>query len=343
MRFASCKRYPRDRSFHLTLSTMKNWFARLFGGASHPLDAGPAQAAPVAPGIVNSPPSLDLDLAFYRWLTGGAAPVGAAPEDLILDELTRLARQPETAAELVPRVPAVIPRLLRSLRDESTSAPELARQVAQDVSLVAEVIREVNSPYYRATAKANNIEGALMLLGQNGLRMLLARVAFRPVIGAQSGRLARQAAPQLWAQSEKCAAAAGMAAPTLGASPFEAYLAGLMQNVGLIVAFRLADQLAGSAALPQSGSFAHALLDKSRLLSARIAHLWELLPQVGQAILQAGRADALPLAQALHLGDRLARLRVLFDAGVEGAAGLAAGLPDTQLRLFEKLHSDAQA
>ncbi|VXB05592.1 HD-like signal output (HDOD) domain, no enzymatic activity [Massilia sp. 9I] len=287
--------------------------------------------------MADAPHSLDLDLVFYRWLAGSTVHAGEAPEQLILDELARLARQPEAAAELVPRVPAVIPQLLRSLRDDAMSASDLARQVAQDVTLVVEVIREVNSPYYRATSKVSNIEGALMLLGQNGLRMLLARVAFRPIIGAQTGRLARQAAPQIWSQSERCALAASMAAPASGANPFEAYLAGLTQNVGLIVAFRLVDQVLGAAALPQSDAFAHALLDSARTLSARIATLWELPPPVCQAILLAGQREATPLGQALHEGDQLAKLRVLLDAGVEDAEIPAATLSGEQKRIFDKL------
>ncbi len=324
---------------------MKNWLARLFGGPSPPeRSAASAQKDPAPSNVADAPHSLDLDLVFYRWLAGTAVHAGDAPEQLVLDELARLARQPEAAAELVPRVPAVIPPLLRSLRDDAMSASDLARQVAQDVTLVAEVIREVNSPYYRATSKVSNIEGALMLLGQNGLRMLLARVAFRPIIGAQTGRLARQAAPQIWSQSERCALAASMAAlaasmaaPASGANPFEAYLAGLTQNVGLIVAFRLVDQVLGAASLPQSDVFAHRLLDSARTLSARIATLWELPPPVGQAILQAGQREATPLAHALHEGDQLAKLRVLLDAGVNDAGILAATLSGEQQRIFGKL------
>lgn len=263
------------------------------------------------------------------------------PEQLILDELARLARQPQAAADLVPRVPAVIPQLLRSLRDEASSAGELARQVAQDVTLVAQVIREVNSPYYRATARVANIEGALMLLGQNGLRMLLARVAFRPLIGAQSGHLARRVAPQLWRQSEQCALAASMAAPACGADPFEATLAGLMQNVGLVVALRLMDGLDGAAPLPLSDAFARALLDSARRLSAGIAQLWEFPPAVGQAIQQAGRFDATPLAAALHQGERLATLRVLCDDGAREALELAAGLSEDERRIFDRLGPSA--
>ncbi|QOY96642.1 HDOD domain-containing protein [Massilia sp. UMI-21] len=327
---------------------MHDWLARLFGNRSRPRTTAPLPASDQArPGVATAAPApdleqdpdLDLDLAFYRWLGGVTAHAGAAPERLILDELARLARQPDAAAELVPRVPAVIPQLLRSLRDDAMSATELARQVAQDVTLVAEVIREVNSPYYRPSAPVRNIEGALMLLGQNGLRMLLARVAFRPVISAQAGRLARQAAPQVWSQSEKCALAAALAAPALGANPFEAYLAGLMQNVGLIVAFRLADQVAGAAPLPSSDGFAQALLDGARTLSARIALLWDLPPAVGQAIEQAGQADPTPLAAALHEGDRLAKLRVLADAGAEDAQALAATLAGSRRRIYDQLQT----
>lgn len=323
---------------------MKNWFARLFGGPARPEPALPStQHISTLTDVANPLRSLDLDLAFYRRLAGTAVHAGDAPEQLILAELGRLRRQPEAAAELVPRVPAVIPQLLRSLRDEGSSAADLARQVAQDVSLVAEVIREVNSPYYRAASTVATIEGALMLLGQNGLRMLLARVAFRPVIGAQGGRLARQAAPLVWSQSELCAQAASMLAPRLGADPFQAYLAGLMQNLGLIVAFRLMDQIAPAAALPQSEAFAHALLDDTRTLSSRIAAAWELPPPVGQAILQAGEPDATPLAQALDEGDRLAKLRVLTDGGVEDALALVAALPDERRRVFDRLHSGEES
>ena len=313
---------------------MKNWFARWFGTAAPAADVSPATvpvAQPAAP--AHAPAAFDLDLAFHQWLSGPVAHVGETKDALILDELAKLARQPDDAAELVPRVPAVVPQLLRSLREEGTSATELARQVAQDVTLVAEVIREVNSPWYRPTAPVRTIEGAVMLLGQNGLRMLLARVAFRPVISAQTGRLARQAAPQLWRHAEKCALAASLAAPSRGADAFEACLAGLMQNVGLVVALRLIDQVDAAGRLPQSDAFVQALRGHARILSARIAQQWELPPPVSAAILHEGS----PLAQALRIGDRLATLQVLAEAGVEEAQEEVAALPADERRIFDKL------
>jgi HD-like signal output (HDOD) protein len=329
---------------------MKKWIARLFGGSAgdDPVPASTPAAAPAQPALPGEASSArhfdEVNVAFCRWLAGPAA-VSAAPaaaEALILDELARLARAPQAAAELVPRVPAVIPQLLRSLRDESQSGADLSRQVAQDVVLVAEVIREANSPYYRPSTPVRTIEGAVMLLGQNGLRMLLARVAFRPIISMQSGRFARLVAPQLWSQSEKCALAANLLAPGMDANPFEAYLAGLMQNVGLVVAFRLIDQVYHDEALPQSEAFCAALLANARTLSAGIAAEWDFPGTVSHAIAQAGAPGAPPLAQALALGDQLAKLRVLVDAGVYAADDpfVTRRLDASLRKCFDKLRSE---
>ncbi|MBD8529456.1 MULTISPECIES: HDOD domain-containing protein [unclassified Massilia] len=309
---------------------MKNWFARWFGAAARPdtlvQPAPPAEIASAAPAVLSASPNAasganaELDAAFYGWLADSAA--GDAPEAterLILDELGRLANDPARAAELVPRVPAVIPALLRSLRDDSVSNADLSRMVAQDVVLVAEVVREANSPYYRPPTPVKNIEGAVMLLGQNGLRMLLARVAFRPVIGMGNGRFAKHVAPRIWMQSERCALAAATLAPHAGADPFEAYLAGLVQNVGLVVAFRLIDQVYSDDVLPRSDAFRVALLKEARRLAHGIALEWAFPAAVAGAIADAGMPDAgasgAALGNVLATADALAKLRLLVDAG----------------------------
>ncbi|MES2150508.1 MAG: HDOD domain-containing protein [Pseudomonadota bacterium] len=320
------------------------WLARMFGGSSadDTLDAPCAAPAPVAPVPVDAAPP-NVDGLFYRWLTGSASREAAPGIDkLILDELARLAASPDAGAALVPRVPAVIPQLLRSLRDDSVSGADLSRQLAQDVVLVAEVIREANSPYYHPTAPVRNIEGAVMLLGQNGLRMVVARVSFRPIISMQAGQFARHVAPLIWSQSEKCALGANLLAAGLRANPFEAYLASLMQNVGLIVAFRLIDQIYAGADLPQSEHFIASLFAEARAMSARIATLWDFPDTVAAAIAKAGQPDAAPLARALALADRLAKLRLLVDAGQldADAPGVLHGLDKATLACFEKLRSE---
>jgi HD-like signal output (HDOD) protein len=297
---------------------MKKWINRLLSGAdasaTAPDSTGSIEAA-LAPELI-----AETNATYYRWLTASSgynAP--AETENLILDEIRKFSAAPGEAADLVPRVPEVIPQLLRSLRDEGISAAQLSRQVGRDVVLVAEVLREANSAYYRPITPVETIEAAIMMLGQNGLRMLLARIAFRPIIQMQGDGFARRVARHVWSQSEKCALAASLLAPGLPAGVFESYLAGLMQNVGLMVAFRVADRVCPDGKVPGSSQFGAKLFACSRELSAGIATHWDFPPVVADAIAQAGEPGEFKLAQALALGDRIAKVRLLIDGGLLGA------------------------
>lgn len=311
---------------------MKNWINRLLSGTE------PQAGTPEAPGAGTTDAAADA--LYYRWLAG-AASFDAPPETerLILEQVRALAQNPAVAAELVPQVPELIPRLLRSLRDDSVSTGELAGQVAEDVVLTAEVLREANSAYYRPVTPIKTLDAAIMLLGQNGLRMLLARVAFRPVIRLQETGFARRAAPLVWSHSEKCAVAASLMASAVAADIFESCLAGLMQDVGLIVAFRLADRVCLNGRVPASEDFGLELLARSRQLSAVIARHWDFPDKVADAIGRAGDPDGPPLAQALVQGDRIAKLRLLIDAGklAEDDALVTEGLNSYQRRCLGKL------
>lgn len=326
------------------------WIGKLLNGGDEKNKPAPVTAA-AAPEATLQPATItEIDAMYYRWLAAaGSAQAPEQTEQQILDELARLAREPIAGAALVPRIPAIIPQLMRTLQDENMSAAKLSAQLAQDVLLVAEVYREANRPCYQsrynASPSINNMEGAIMLLGQNGMRMLLARVAFRPIVSMQSGGLTVRTAPLIWRQSEKCALAASLVAPTMHANAFDAYLAGLMANVGLVVAFRLIDQMHGPDAFPQSDAFIAQVFAQARILSVRIAELWEFPQSVTRAIGQAGvDADADPQAQALALGERLSKLRMLADSGHFPADDpfVTTGLGKSELLAFGKLADDEE-
>ncbi|OEZ89453.1 HDOD domain protein [Janthinobacterium sp. HH106] len=320
------------------------WIGKLLSGG----DKAAHLTAAAAPEAARQPATItEIDAIYYRWLAAaGSAQAPAEAEQQILDELARLVREPVAGAALIPRIPAIIPQLMRTLQDENMSAAKLSAQLAQDVLLVAEVYREANRPRYHsrynASPSINNMEGAIMLLGQNGMRMLLARVAFRPIVSMQSGGLTIRTAPLIWRQSEKCALAANLVAPAMQANAFDAYLAGLMANVGLVVAFRLIDQMHAPDAFPQSDAFIAQVFAQARILSVRIAELWEFPVSVTRAIAQVGQADADPQAQALALGERLSKLRMLLDTGRFPADDpfVMTGLSKAELQVFDKLADD---
>ena len=315
---------------------MKNWINRMLSSA----ETAPVAGVGPQVGAAEDDYGVQLDAAYYGWLTAsGGYQAGADVEEHILDLVRTLAADPVAASGLVPRVPELIPKLLRDLADDEVSNGMLARQVEQDLVLVAEVIREANSAYYRPLQAVKSLDAALMMIGQNGLRMLLARIAFRPLIKMADQGFARHAAPLVWNQSEKCALASSLLAPGLGAGVFEAYLAGLMQNLGLVVAFRLAERAVESGKIPGSSDFGRHLFDVSRGLSSSIAAHWEFPRAVVDGIAGVGQADASPLARAVERGDRIAKLRVLLDADVlaEDDALVTDGLDSFERRCLGKL------
>ncbi|MEX5747076.1 HDOD domain-containing protein [Massilia sp. X63] len=281
----------------------------------------------------------EVDAAFYRWLVASSGTT-ASPEleQQVLDRVRGLADDPENASGLVPRVPELVSQLLGALSDENISTAALSAEVGRDLVLVAEVIREANSAYYRPAKPIETLEGAVTMLGLNGLRMLLARIAIRPLVRVKVQGVARQVAPNVWRHSERCAFAASVMAPGLSAGVFESYLAGLMQNVGLQVAFQVADRIC-EGKVPRAGSFGLELFAASRRLSSVIAQHWDFPPEVVEAIACVGEADAPHLAQALAQGDRIAKLRLLLDAGViePEDSFVSAGLNGFQRRCLGKL------
>ncbi len=309
----------------------------MLGGAekeTHPA-SGPGAAAVVDVEDM----AAEVDAAYYRWLTASSGSnAGDEIEERILAEVRALASDPENASGLVPRVPELVAQLLGALSDENISTAALSAEVGRDLVLVAEVIREANSAYYRPAKPIETLEGAVTMLGLNGLRMLLARIAIRPLVKVKVQGVARQVAPAVWRHSERCAFAASVMAPGLSAGVFESYLAGLMQNVGLQVAFQVADRVCAGK-VPGSGNFGLALFAASRELSAVIARHWDFPAEVVEAIADAGAPDASHAGQALAQGDRIAKLRLLLDGGViePDDSFVTAGLNGFQRRCLGKL------
>ncbi|MGF6273123.1 HD-like signal output (HDOD) protein [Massilia sp. UYP11] len=317
---------------------MKNWIGRLLGGSEKETPAAPSVGA-TATIEHDEDMANDVDGTYYRWLSASSG-FNARPdqEAQILEEVRLLANDPVCASGLVPRIPELVSQLLTALSDENISTTALSAQVGRDLVLVAEVIREANSAYYRPMTPIETLEGAVTMLGLNGLRMLLARIAFRPLVRVKVQGVARQVAPNVWKHSERCAFAASVMAPGLAAGVFESYLAGLMQNLGLQVAFQVADRIC-EGRVPGSSEFGVELFAVSRRLSSVIANHWDFPSEVVEAIEQAGEPDGSHLAQALAQGDRIAKLRLLLDAEVieEDDVLITRGLNGFQRRCLGKL------
>jgi hypothetical protein len=347
---------------------MYRWLRRLISGPSAPVRPAPPVAVPdpvpapaPVPAAAPSPAAavrapaasqagvrpagmpipfelLDrVDGAWNAWLYERADEGGLElnpHEARVLEALAGILSSQQSGAALVRRMPGLIPQLLQSLRSENFSGAALSRTISSDVVLVAAVIRLANSCYQGTGATVTSVEQAVILIGQEGLRQLITTVAFRPIIDVHSGFYVRRLAPILWEHSERCAVAARALAPGLGIEPFDAFLAALLQNVGLTVALRTMDQATKGEPQLGSGVFWAQLARDTRALSVSIAREWNFPDSVVQALAEQGgmrKGTAIsPLGRLLMLSAYLGKVRMLVEQGVveDGDASLFAGLPE---------------
>lgn len=314
-------------------------------------------AAPQLAATVTFDQRDSVNTSYQHWLfnTEGDSGLDTNPlEDQVLAALGAILASQQSGAALVRRLPGLIPQLLQSLRSDTFSGAQLSRTISSDVVLVAAVIRLANTSVKGSGQQIGSVEHAVMLIGQEGLRHLITSVAFRPIIDLNSGHYTRTLAPRIWDQSERCAVASRLLAEELGIDPFEAFLAGLVQNVGLIVTLRIMDQITrdnqaesrSDEAQPGTlGSelFSARLVSDARALTCSIGREWHFPETVVKAIAEQGGArkgvNLSPLGRLLALSDYLSKTRILVDAERLGKAdpSLFKGLPPSALACYRAL------
>ncbi|MBV8122967.1 MAG: HDOD domain-containing protein [Paucibacter sp.] len=225
--------------------------------------------------------------------------------------------------DFLPRMPAVLPRLMGLVRRDNVSAREITEQVARDPALMGEVIRLANSSYYRRGKEIADLQDAVMTLGQMGLEKVIVQAAMRPVFNAQQGRFSRTATALLWDLSARCAAACSFLMKGQG-QEFNAYLAGTLLGCGLLPTLRILDQSFATGPAPQSQAFHDGLSEVGLKIAAQLARDWEFPAEVAQAIaslsMPASPATDSTLGAALREADQVSKLQLLPGGQAEPEA-----------------------
>jgi hypothetical protein len=97
---------------------------------------------------------------------------------------------PATQKRLTPRRPNLLPQLMRAINDEDVSRRELSAIIARDPSMVGSLLKMANSAYYRVAAgRVESIERAVVILGSDGLRSLVASSILQPIFQINSAKV----------------------------------------------------------------------------------------------------------------------------------------------------------
>jgi len=132
-------------------------------------------------------------------------------------------------------LPEVTMRIIQVVQDPRSTANDLHKIVCNDPALSARVLRVVNSAFYGLPGQIGSIDRAIMLLGLNAVKNI--------AIAASLAKMFKSIAPcddltgkDLWTHSVAVGAANKMITIAMGlALPDEAFLAGLIHDIGLVV------------------------------------------------------------------------------------------------------------
>jgi HD-like signal output (HDOD) protein len=211
------------------------------------------------------------------------------PQKLVIDIARSSLSEREYRQKSVPRLPTVIPKLLRSLRDPEASARNYVDIINKDPALSAAVLKLSNSVYFNPTTnKIDNIEYAVVKLGIEGLRAVLSAAVMQPLVQRKTEYFSHFGL-RLWEHTLSVAVACETLATVRGCEPYKAYLLGLTHDIGKITLFsELSKQfrLNPISSTPLVEAFLPLLKDKSASLSAAVAMDWELPKEICAALQQ---------------------------------------------------------
>jgi HD-like signal output (HDOD) protein len=287
--------------------------------ASHarPGTAMPAGSPPAAPAALPTMPLAEIVERFHRFVfdlpDGDGGDPGAA-ELATLKRLELLSTRFDMRS--LPRLPTVLPQLLRTLKSDNAAGGQLAKLIGRDPQMVGEIMRVTSCVTYRAAQPIGSLQQAVVVLGQDGLRRVLTQYVMKPILQANVGAFGHAAGEHLWNHAERCAHACAWLGRSNGCDAFEAYLAGIICHTGTGAVVRLLAQLTPADAAPPSSGFLASCAELAARLSLQAAQHWELPQRVIEAMTERqdpASSSRSPLGDALTVADRLAMVQLLGE------------------------------
>lgn len=211
----------------------------------------------------------------------------SVPQKLVMEVTLQSMQKKEVRQKAVPRLPFIIPKLLKSLRDPASSAKDYVEIISKDPAMAAAVLKLANSVYFNPIGKRiNDIETAVVKLGIDGLRSVLSAAVMQPVIQRNSVYFSKSG-QYIWQHSLCCAVACELIAEHRNIEKFKVYIMGLVHDIGTITIFsELCKQfdLNGENIKPGYNAFVPPIKALSHALSYWIAKDWELPKELCKAL-----------------------------------------------------------
>ncbi|RJP71553.1 MAG: HDOD domain-containing protein [Candidatus Abyssobacteria bacterium SURF_17] len=225
----------------------------------------------------------------------------------------------------ISTLPQVMARIMEIITDESSSASDLASEIAKDKSLTAKILKMVNSAYYGFYREIVKVSDAVVVLGFNEIRRLSLAISVLDMFGGSSQAEHRV---RLWNHSLTCAAMSDILVKEWRMGDKGAFTAGLLHDTGKAVLDQYFPSMfsAVQACMREQSLSAH---EAERMLFGFdhgdigfwLFDRWSFPITLSKAIQYHHRVEAAQeaadMARLVHVADRLANeFVVLKSAGV---------------------------
>ena len=262
---------------------------------------------------------LEIDRTFSEMLLGVKSLVTGPMdkrEKLALKAIKKQFLKNEMPENLVPRLPAIVPKLMLAIRSKNSNVSDLAELLASDAVLVKEVLRLANSVFYRRSQVYYSLEQAIVNIGFKGIRQLIISAAMKPLLNTYTGHFFNSANDHLWHQNLYAGLLSDCVTKKTCEDQFHAYLANLTLHSCMTILSRELDNHFDSDDAPGSIKFVDKLNRYALAISVRISEQWQF-PDAVSSILREqvtfnGPLEMSKLAAIIHLSDKLSKLHLLL-------------------------------
>ncbi|HEY3783782.1 MAG TPA: HDOD domain-containing protein [Steroidobacteraceae bacterium] len=247
---------------------------------------------------------------------------------------------PATQKRLTPRRPNLLPQLMRAINDEEVSRRELSAIIARDPSMVGSLLKMANSAYYRvAVGRIESIERAVVILGTDGLRSLVASSILQPIFQINGTQVSSRFPEIVWEHAQRSAhAAIPHAALVERTDAFGAELLCLITGLAEIILFRATidhcrNNPERKAHRPTPQLIAALLASQVPVFAWRLAAEWDL-SELMLAALEEQTMTTDPstrLGRSLRFGRIAGALAVLHSNSIIDDATVRISLPEAGL------------
>ena len=233
----------------------------------------------------------------------------------------------------LPSLPEVALKISHAIQNQDADFRQIATTVQADPAIAARIVQVANSAMYSGVSRVESVQNAITRIGMQATRAIVMSVVLKNLFTPQSA-LVRKRMKTYYQHSIRMGAICHVLATRLsGFDPEQAFLAGLMHNIGVLPLLIQADRHTDLNQDP--GVLEQVIQELAWPIGSALLEQWGFEPQFVNAALEAtnwGReiaeADYCDIVQVAQLNCEL-----IGGSKIEGP-------PLTELPAFKRLHLD---